>query len=397
MKHVLIDFENVQPEPGQLYSLENENCHIWLFLGKLQQKTLSVELCEALCRFGKNVHFVKVAKTGKNALDFYLAYYLGKITETDKNAVICILSRDGGFDVLVEHLKDNQLCSGIVRLENLDEVNKVNHSLSAQLLSATIPIESLPTQCAPESIPNKYEDTQFINTCSRKVAQALMENDRFQLKGRNNLISIIHKLVLKDELEEFDIEIRKNIAESIVNKLSTKGMLKADPLNGLLSYHFISSEELLEILITQVKSSKAKTLTGLENVIRSKAAACYHDLGDNDISQLVCYLKKQNILKQTDQKIEYAPFPASTAMPKPKQLAQPIIINAEEDVSIMQKVNQFFTKCTKNKPASKKALGNSFKSTLKLKDAQIEKLIQVLISQNKFNITETGKIVYLKN
>ena len=50
MKHILIDFENVQPEASQLSGVGEENCHIWLFLGKLQQKTLSVELCEALCR-----------------------------------------------------------------------------------------------------------------------------------------------------------------------------------------------------------------------------------------------------------------------------------------------------------------------------------------------------------
>ena len=124
MKHILIDFENVQPEASQLSGVDDENCHIWLFLGKLQQKTLSVELCEALCRFGKNVHFVRVAKTGKNALDFYLAYYLGKITEQDKEALICILSRDGGFDVLVEHLEDTHLCKGIIRLGSLEDAGK---------------------------------------------------------------------------------------------------------------------------------------------------------------------------------------------------------------------------------------------------------------------------------
>ena len=124
MKHILIDFENVQPEASQLSGMDDESCHIWLFLGKLQQKTLSVELCEALCRFGKNVHFVRVAKTGKNALDFYLAYYLGKITEQDKEALICILSRDGGFDVLVKHLEDTHLCKGIVRLGSLEDAGK---------------------------------------------------------------------------------------------------------------------------------------------------------------------------------------------------------------------------------------------------------------------------------
>ncbi|WP_245231738.1 PIN domain-containing protein [Neisseria musculi] len=66
-----------------------------------------------MCCFGKNVHFIRVAKTGKNALDLYLAYYLGKITGQDKDALIGILLRDGGFDVLVEHLRAGNFCRGL--------------------------------------------------------------------------------------------------------------------------------------------------------------------------------------------------------------------------------------------------------------------------------------------
>ncbi|WP_373819299.1 PIN domain-containing protein [Glaesserella sp.] len=135
MKHILIDFENIQPKPSHFHALD-ENCSIWLFLGKLQQKTLPVEFCEALCRFGKNVHFLRIAKTGKNALDFYLTYYLGKITEQDKEAEICILSRDGDFDVVIEHITDNQYCHSIVRLEQLSENNRLETE-NPPLLSAS--------------------------------------------------------------------------------------------------------------------------------------------------------------------------------------------------------------------------------------------------------------------
>ena len=75
MKHILIDFENTQPDAAQLCALNPDDSHIWLFLGKNQQKSLPIELCEALCRFGQRAHFIRIAKTGKNALDFYLAYY----------------------------------------------------------------------------------------------------------------------------------------------------------------------------------------------------------------------------------------------------------------------------------------------------------------------------------
>lgn len=118
MKHLLIDFENVQPQ--NLDKLPTENTHIWLFIGVLH-KMLPISLVQSLLRFGERVHLVQLQKTGKNALDFYLSYYLGQITATDPNAQIGILSRDGGYDVLVEHILKNHQAKGIVRLANIDE------------------------------------------------------------------------------------------------------------------------------------------------------------------------------------------------------------------------------------------------------------------------------------
>ncbi len=80
MKHLLIDFENVQPQ--NLDNLPTDGIHIWLFLGAVH-KSLPVSLVKSLLRFGERTHLVQLQKTGKNALDFYLSYYLGQITATD--------------------------------------------------------------------------------------------------------------------------------------------------------------------------------------------------------------------------------------------------------------------------------------------------------------------------
>ena len=77
MKHLLIDFENVQPQ--NLDNLPTDGIHIWLFLGAVH-KSLPVSLVKSLLRFGERTHLVQLQKTGKNALDFYLSYYLGQIT-----------------------------------------------------------------------------------------------------------------------------------------------------------------------------------------------------------------------------------------------------------------------------------------------------------------------------
>ena len=293
MKHILIDFENVQPDPEQLNRLDNENCHIWLFLGKLQQKSLSVELCEALCKFGQNVHFVRIAKTGKNALDFYLAYYLGKITEQDSDALVCILSKDGGFDVLIEHLKDNRLCSGIVRLGCLEETDIGQTNLLS---------ENKPT----------LEDAQFIMMCQRKVAQALMSCDDFRKSARGNLVTVIHKFILQEELSEYDESVQKLTASLIVDRLLAKNVLAMNAETGLLSYHFLSKEALLERVVQRVQNAKAKTWSALKNVIRTTAWSAYHDVSEDELLCFINHLKQQKILKQLDDKIIYTNFLSNT-------------------------------------------------------------------------------------
>nr|WP_240638031.1 PIN domain-containing protein [Neisseria meningitidis] len=62
MKHLLIDFENVQPQ--NLDKLLTENTHIWLFIGVLH-KMLPISLVQSLLRFGERVHLVQLQKTGK--------------------------------------------------------------------------------------------------------------------------------------------------------------------------------------------------------------------------------------------------------------------------------------------------------------------------------------------
>ncbi|MDO4434759.1 MAG: PIN domain-containing protein [Alysiella sp.] len=98
MKHLLIDCENIQPQ--NLDNIPAEDTHIWLFLGVLH-KHLPIELVQSLLRFGKRAHLIRLEKSGKNALDFYLSHYLGHITAIDKQAIISILSRDGGYDLLL--------------------------------------------------------------------------------------------------------------------------------------------------------------------------------------------------------------------------------------------------------------------------------------------------------
>ena len=100
--YVLVDFENVQPR--NLGLLRGGGCRIKVFLGS-QQGKLELEFVKAMQAFGEDAEYVQMAGNGKNALDFHLAYFLGKLSAEHPGAAFSIISNDTGFDPLVRYLK----------------------------------------------------------------------------------------------------------------------------------------------------------------------------------------------------------------------------------------------------------------------------------------------------
>lgn len=97
----LIDFENVQP--AGVGKLVPGDCKIKLFLGQTQGK-VPVPLLQALQPFGSDVEYVQIAGSGPNAVDFHVAFYIGRLSSQVPDANFIIVSRDTGFDPLVRHL-----------------------------------------------------------------------------------------------------------------------------------------------------------------------------------------------------------------------------------------------------------------------------------------------------
>ncbi len=100
--YVLIDFENVQP--GNLEVLKQHPFNVIVFVGANQVK-IPFGLAEAMQALGDAAQYIKITGTGKNALDFHIAYYVGELATKDPNAYFHIISRDTGFDTLIKHLK----------------------------------------------------------------------------------------------------------------------------------------------------------------------------------------------------------------------------------------------------------------------------------------------------
>ena len=104
--YVLIDYESVQSE--DVSALKQDHFRVIVFVGARQTK-IPFETAAELQQMGSNAEYVKISGTGPNALDFHIAFYIGQIAEKDPEAFFHIVSKDAGFDPLLNHLKTRKL------------------------------------------------------------------------------------------------------------------------------------------------------------------------------------------------------------------------------------------------------------------------------------------------
>jgi PIN domain len=109
---VLIDFESVQPH--SLEQLADDHFRVLVFVGANQTK-LSFAVAESLQKLGARAEYIKISGNGPNALDFHIAYYIGVLSTADPTAYFHIVSKDGGFDPLIQHLKAKKVFAGRVK------------------------------------------------------------------------------------------------------------------------------------------------------------------------------------------------------------------------------------------------------------------------------------------
>ena len=102
INYILIDYENVQPKALDL--LNQEPFQVLVFVGANQTK-ISLETAVALQCFGARARYIQISGNGSNSLDFHIAFYIGQLSARQPDAYFHIISKDTGFDPLIQHLK----------------------------------------------------------------------------------------------------------------------------------------------------------------------------------------------------------------------------------------------------------------------------------------------------
>lgn len=98
--HVLVDFENVQPTFEEVAKLAPGVSEVWLFHGPHQGK-----LAEQFKSSHQGVTTVPISRTGKNALDFHLSFYLGYVAARHPTGRLTVIANDKGYDPMIVHPK----------------------------------------------------------------------------------------------------------------------------------------------------------------------------------------------------------------------------------------------------------------------------------------------------
>ncbi|WP_237718207.1 PIN domain-containing protein [Cupriavidus sp. BIS7] len=96
----MVDFENVQAVDLDRLG---DAARLTVFAGESQKK-VPIGLAMGLHALGEKARWVRASGGGPNALDFHIAFELGRMVEAGERGPVIVLSRDKGFDPLLAWL-----------------------------------------------------------------------------------------------------------------------------------------------------------------------------------------------------------------------------------------------------------------------------------------------------
>jgi len=96
---LLVDHENVREV---VLSRLPTGWQVKIFVGR-SQNSIPFTLASEAQRLGERLERIKIEGDGRNNLDFHLAYHFGALVKEHPGAGFVILSRDKGFDALLQH------------------------------------------------------------------------------------------------------------------------------------------------------------------------------------------------------------------------------------------------------------------------------------------------------
>lgn len=181
-KYILVDFENIQP--ADLDKVRDQGFKIRIFLGSLQER-LPLALVSSLQVFGPALEYVQTCGRGSNALDFYIAYFLGRKSFEQPHARFFIVSQDTGFDPLLRHLRSQGIfCRRVVSTAEIRKEQALIDAMRAlpleQMMQRVMKHLSKPSLVRPRSL--RTLRTSVSALFGKKLRASQIDDVIFELK-----------------------------------------------------------------------------------------------------------------------------------------------------------------------------------------------------------------------
>jgi hypothetical protein len=239
-QHVFVDFENVSEIDYEI--IRNKSVHFVLMVGAKQTK-LDITLVEELLNNASSVEVIRLTMIGKNALDFTLAYYLGRTVLSYPFGRYHIVSKDKGFDPLIEHLKTKRIKA--LRHDDFTSLIFTPASPPASPAPtttpapATMPPAPTPTPSVKLAAPAAKKAAKVVAKKAAKKAaptlQALISKARTALgrqrpKKLNGLISNLKSTLGKDVSEMQVEQVIVSLAEEKFLTIEGQNLIYRDAI-----------------------------------------------------------------------------------------------------------------------------------------------------------------------
>jgi hypothetical protein len=100
MHYVLVDYENIQPD--LFLAIEDPLVDVTIFYGSCQK--VNVATADIITVIRDRAECIRITYPGANSLDFHLCFHLGQLVHEHPDGTFEIVSRDKGYDPLVNTL-----------------------------------------------------------------------------------------------------------------------------------------------------------------------------------------------------------------------------------------------------------------------------------------------------
>lgn len=191
-KLLLVDFENVQQiDLAQL----DETYQVIIFVGA-SQKNIPIGLVANAQKLGNRLEWQQLDANGSNALDFFIAFKLGRVIEKSPQLHCIVLSKDKGFDPLLRYL--NKIGLKCRRLNSLLELDPKRSQTDAQNPNYNRVVELL-GKSEKKSRPRKRNTlSQHISSMFQKKIDQTDVDRIIDLLFANKLISESNNAITYD-------------------------------------------------------------------------------------------------------------------------------------------------------------------------------------------------------